>query len=393
MRILMCHNFYAQEGGENTVFRQAAEILRAHGETTRHYTRESTTIERADYAVNASIVFHGFYSPRTARELNAIINEFKPDVALVQNVFPLLSPAVYTTLCARGVPIAQLVFNYRFLCVNAQLYVNRQVCERCITGNFIHALYYRCLHHSVILSAWYASILGWHRRIGTFQRAIQRYIVPHPFVARKLVEGGFPSEQMRVNPNPFVLPPPAWTESPEPYIAYVGRVIPEKGILTLVQALERVPPPLKLSIIGDGEDLPKIKAYLAMRPSLAARVQLHGQLWGDANRAILAGAQAFVLPSEWHDVSPLLLYNALALGKPVIASHLGSQPEIVTDGVDGLIFQAGDIPDLASKIAQLASDRALRQRMGKAGRVKAEQTFTPEAHYERLRAILEEVCQ
>jgi glycosyltransferase involved in cell wall biosynthesis len=308
------------------------------------------------------------------------------------NVFPLLSPATYSTLHDLGVPIVQAVFNYRFLCVNAQLYINRAVCERCIHGNMVHAIMRRCLHHSTVLSAWYALIIGWHRWQGTFKKTIQRFVVPHPFVGRKLVEGGFAADRIRTNPNPYQLPEPAWEEAPEPYIIYVGRVIPEKGLLTLVRALERVPPPLALSIIGDGEGLAEINAYLAGRPELARRVRLHGQLWGNASRPLLAGAQAVVLPAEWHDVSPLLLYNALALGKPAIASHLGSQPEIVKDAVEGLIFRAGDVADLATKINQLTQSRALRQQMGQAGRCKAEHTFTAESHYQGLCAILQEVA-
>lgn len=393
MRILLVHNFYTQEGGENTVFRQEAEILAAHGDTVSFYTRHSADLVGAGVSQRAKTFIEGFYSARTAQELAARVRTFRPNVALVQNVFPLLSPSVYTELQAQGVPIVQLVFNYRFLCVNAQLYVNRAVCERCVHGNFTHAVYRRCLHHSSVLSLWYGLILGWHRLTGTFRGAIQRFVVPHPFVGRKLVEGGFAAERIRVNANPFVLPLPAWEEAPDPYLVYIGRVIPEKGLLTLVQALERVPPPLGLSIIGDGESLPEVEAYLAQRPSLMQRVRLHGQLWGEASRALLAGAQAFVLPAEWHDVSPLLLYNALALGKPVIASHLGSQPEIVTDGVDGFIFQAGNVDDLAGKIVQLARDRSLRQCMGQAGRQKAEREFTPEAHYQRLHAILGEVAR
>lgn len=391
MRLLLCHNFYANEGGENTVFRQAAAILTEHGEDVRLFTRDSATIASSSRFERLAMVRNGLHSAHVADELSALVDEFRPQAALVQNVFPLLSPAVYTTLHARGVPIVQLVFNYRFLCVNAQLFVRRQVCERCVGGRFGSALLRRCLHGSLPRSAWYAAILGWHRRARTFERTIARYVVPHDFVGRKLVEGGFPADRIRVNPNPFVLPEPCWTEAAIPYVAYLGRVVPEKGVLVLVEAFERLPPPLRLAIVGDGEDLSRVRTYLATRPALASRVDLHGPLWGDAGRAVLAGAQVVVLPSEWHDVSPLLIYNAMALGKPVVASDRGSQPEIVQDGVCGRVFVAGDAADLAAKLGALCADPAARARMGRAGRVRAEALFTPEHHYRRLRQVLDEV--
>lgn len=389
MKILMCHNFYAQEGGENGVFRQEAKILEAAGHAVRLYARDSK--ELTTTAARLAAVAASVHAPRTARELTAVVAEFRPDVALVQNVFPLLSPAVYTTLERHGVPIVQLVFNYRFLCANAQLFVDGAVCERCVHGSTINAVVHRCMHGSRAISLWYAGLLGLHRRLGTFRRTIRRFVVPHEFVGRKLVEGGFDAARIRVVPNPFTLPPVSPEDVGAPYVIYVGRVVPEKGVLTLVQALERTPPPLRVVIVGDGPELPVIRAYLAARPELAARVECTGGLWGEPVQKLMAGAMALVLPSLWHDVSPLLLYNALAMGKPAIASHLGSMPDIVSDGVDGFIFPAGDVAALAERLERVARDPALRRRLGTAGRAKAESRFAAEVHYAALSAVLDEV--
>jgi glycosyltransferase involved in cell wall biosynthesis len=389
MRILLCHNFYSQEGGEDRLFRQETEILRAHGEDVALYVRDSKEIEGQGLAQRAATVAAGFGSRRTRRELGALVRSFRPDVAVVQNVFPLLSPSTYVTLRAHRVPVVQLVFNYRLLCPSASLYTGGALCQRCVGGNTLHAVAHRCLHDSRAISLWYAGILGGHRWRDTFRRSITRFVVPHPFVGRKLVEGGLPGDRMRVNPNPYLLPPAAAPEDAETYVVFAGRFVPEKGVLTLVRALARVAG-LRGVLVGDGPLMGDVRREVAAVPGLAERVELTGWLSAEETQRRLQGAAVCVLPTNWHDISPLLLYDALALGKPSIASHLGSNPEIVTDGVHGLIFQAGDDADLARRLEQLAGDPAMRRRMGAAARAKAEAELGPERHYGRMRAILAE---
>ena len=388
----MCHSFYAQDGGENHVFREEARILRAHGEEVEEYVRHNEEMARYGAPAKARAFAAGLYSRRTAREVSAIVRAFRPQVAIVQNVFPLISPSIYRVLHALRVPVVQLVFNYRFLCPSAQLFTEDDVCQRCLHGATWNAVVHRCIRQDRVLSAWYAAILGLHRVWGTFRQAITRFVVPHPFVGRKLVEGGFSPDRIRVNANPYQLPAFAPRADSPPYLLYVGRVVPEKGLLTLMEALSEVPPPLRVEIVGDGSGMGQLRAYLAERPDVAARVTLRGTLWGEDLRALEEGAFAYVLPSRWFDPSPLLLYNALSRGKPALATEMGSQPEIVTDGVDGLIFRAGDARDLAAKIRLLIERPDLCVALGRAGRLKAETHFTPEAHYRRLRSYLDEAA-
>lgn len=391
MNILMCHNFYAQDGGENGVFRQEARILEENGHVVRLFTRHSAEIHAGGLWTRVRTVMESFHSLRTARELAAIVAEFRPAVAIVQNVFPLLSPSVYSVLGGLGVPVVQFVFNYRLLCSNAQLFVDGSLCERCVRGSPLQAAVHSCLHGSRVLSLWYGLLFAVHRRLDTFRRHIRRFVVPHGFVGRKLVEGGFPADRIRELSNPYQLPALAGIEDPDLYVLFVGRLIPEKGVLSLVQALEHVPPGLRAVIVGDGPTRPQIEAYLATRPALAMRVTLTGPLWGNQVDPLMRGACAFVLPAAWHDVSPLLLYNALALGKPAVGTHLGSQPEIVRDGQDGFIVPAGDPVALGRRLAELAADPELRRRMGQSGRRRAETEFASEVHYGRLHQILDEV--
>jgi len=387
IKILTCHNFYQADGGENQVFRHEQALLAAHGETVVEYSRSSRELVELSIIGRAGAFAAGFWSARTVRDVDALLKRERPDVALVQNVFPLLSPSLYRALAGR-LPIVQLVFNYRLVCPNAQLYTEGAICERCVPGNTMHAVVHRCYRDSRAYSAWYAAIVGVHRAAGTW-RLVDRFVVPDRFLAAKLVEGGLPAERMRVNSNPFDLagyePSP-----PGDYALFVGRFAPQKGVLTLVEAMARTASDIRLVMVGDGEARAEVARRIE-RLRLSRRVELAGAQWGDAVKRLIAGARMVIVPSEWYDNAPLIAYQAYASGKPIIASRISGLLEVVADGVDGILVPPADPGALAAAIDRLAQDVDLARAMGMAGRRKAEEQWSASAHYRRLRAILEEV--
>lgn len=387
MRILLIHNFYQEESGENAVFRHEASILNRFGEQVLTYTRHNKEITGYGVRQRAVAFAEGFFSIHTWREMRTLVARERPDVALVQNVFPLISPSVYWALKAAKVPVVQLVYNYRFICPDAHLYSLGEICHRCVRGNIAHAIIRRCYRNSVVYSAWYAIILGMHRALGTFRRKVDLFLVPDNFMRDKLVEGGLPPERIQVNTNPYELdePPPIYEW--DNYVLFIGRLIPQKGVLTAVRAMANVQPGLHLIVVGDG---PQQAALETAAKTLApGRVQLIGPQWGEDLRQLLRRALAVIIPSEWYDNAPLVLYQAFAAGKPVIAANIDGLPEVVEDEVNGLLFSPGDAAALAGAINQLASDPSAVRAMSRAARRKAESEFDAPAHYLRLRAVLE----
>jgi glycosyltransferase involved in cell wall biosynthesis len=383
--LLLVHNFYAQEGGENEAFRRLRQILLEHGHRLVEYTRESSEIGR-DPASMARAAAEAFYSRRTLRDVHDLVRRERPRAALVQNVLPLISPSIYSALRDERVPIAQLVYNYRLVCPDAHLFTAGRICERCLGRNFAHAVIHRCYRGSFVLSAWYAGILGWHRARSTFA-AIDRFLLPDDFMRGKLAEGGLPADRMRVVGTPFVLPDrPAPRD--EGFVLFVGRLVPQKGILTLVEAMGRMERrDARLIVVGDGP-LRSDAAALAERAA-PGRVEFLGPLFGDAMRETLQRCAFLCLPSEWYDNAPLVLHEAYAAGKPIIASRIDGIPEIVADGTDGMLVPPRDASALAAAIDTLLADPERRRRLGEAARRKAESLFAPAAYYRRLRAALE----
>jgi microsomal dipeptidase-like Zn-dependent dipeptidase len=122
LRILLVHNYYQQPGGESGVFENLIRLLRRVGQDVDIYSRHNSDILSFSRMEKALLGTDAFFSRRTWTEVKSLVRHKRPAVALVQNVFPLISTSVYYALRSEGVPIVQLVYNYRFVCSDAQLF-------------------------------------------------------------------------------------------------------------------------------------------------------------------------------------------------------------------------------------------------------------------------------
>lgn len=177
-------------------------------------------------------------------------------------------------------------------------------------------------------------------------------------------------------------PAPAWQHlqlAPGEYITTIASLEPRKGVLDLLEAFALAAPSLadsKLLIVGrdrsrEGRYQQALQARIG-ELGLAGRVVLHGE--SSSINEVMAASRCIVLASYWEGLSRVLL-EAMACGKPIIASHNGGNKEQVEDGVNGYTFAAGDIPALAELLRHTA-DRELMERMGKASRRLAEERFS-----------------
>lgn len=156
----------------------------------------------------------------------------------------------------------------------------------------------------------------------------------------------------------------------------VGRLSAEKGYPGLLDALRMVRskvPGLTLNVVGDGPLRQDFESGLEAA-GLTQVVTLHGGLPEEEALALIASADAFVLSSLMEGL-PVVLMEAMAAGKPVIAPAVAGIPELVRDGETGLLFRPGDWVHLAQQIERLAGDQRLASTLAKAGRVRVEEEF------------------
>jgi glycosyltransferase involved in cell wall biosynthesis len=164
------------------------------------------------------------------------------------------------------------------------------------------------------------------------------------------------------------------TEPKRPIVLTTARLHPQKGISYLLEAAKLVPEALFL-IAGDGPDRAELERH-AKRIGIGEQVQFLGYR-GDVPQ-LLTSCDLFVLPSI-HEPLGLSVIEAMAAGKPVIATAVGGLKESVIDGITGLLVPPKDPESLAGAIRKLLSDGSLATRLAEAGRTRAVQTFSAEA--------------
>jgi glycosyltransferase involved in cell wall biosynthesis len=168
----------------------------------------------------------------------------------------------------------------------------------------------------------------------------------------------------------------------------VARLCADKDLATLLHAVAQViheTPEFRLHIAGDGPCLPELR-HLTSQLDLTAHVRFLGPI-SDVP-ALLQQARLSVLSSVSEGV-PLTLLEAMACGLPVVATHVGGVPEVVQDGVNGLLVNPAAPADLASALLRVHRDFDFASRLGSAGRRSVESRFDVRqmiAQYERLYA-------
>jgi glycosyltransferase involved in cell wall biosynthesis len=190
-------------------------------------------------------------------------------------------------------------------------------------------------------------------------------------------------------PNPVTLPPPgAGPSAREPgLVVFSGRCEAGKGIFDLLDAaavLRAQVPRLRIECAGDG-DLGKVQRHAASM-NLAARVTMRGWLDKEHAEKLLSRAAAFVLPS-YAEGLPMSLLEAMAAGCPVVATRVGGIPDLITDGVDGLLVAPGDPHALAAALQRILRDPAFARQLGNAARRTIANRYTAERSLERLEQI------
>jgi glycosyltransferase involved in cell wall biosynthesis len=322
MRVLQLHTRYREPGGEDALVAAEADLLRRHG----HDVVQHQLGNPRDPAGAAAALAASPWNPVEARQVRGLAERLRPDVAHVHNTWFAMSPAVLWALRRAGVPVVVTLHNFRLLCVNGYLFRDGAPCEDCVGSHPWHGVRHGCYHGSRLLSVPPAGTIALHRRLGTWTRCVDLFLVLNEFARERFARGGLPADRIRVKAN-FVADPgrrsvPA---SSSREVLYVGRLSPEKGVGVLVEAWRRVAARtgLELVIVGDGPERAELER--AAPPG----IRFEGQLPAARVRERMAAARSLVLPSIWYEGQPMVALEALAAGLPVLASRTGGIPALL----------------------------------------------------------------
>ena len=396
MKILIAHNRYQQVGGEDKVVSAEAAMLARGGHLVELLAFDNEEITGP--LSKAAAVASAFYSRPSYRRTAQALASFQPDVLHVHNFMPTLSPAVFFAGSAAGVPIVQTLHNYRLICASAMLFRDGEVCEDCVErGSFLPGIRHACYRGSRVGSAVIGGAMALHDTLGTWRERVERYIALSEFAAAKLGQSRVPPEKIRIKPN-FV-PDPGELASREgrggeaaaPFALFVGRLSQEKGLDTLIGADESGLLPLPIHIAGDGPLRERVEDA-SRRPG--SQLIALGRQSEAAVMALMQRASVLLVPSLWYEGFPMVIVEALSLGLPVIASRLGGLPEVVEDGVCGLLHTPGDPAALGFALRRFTSLGPEGERtMRAAARRRYLERYSVSRNYQLLMAIYAEAIE
>ena len=374
LRVLVVHNAYQLRGGEDSVVESELALLRQHGHEVDLLLKHNDDVNGMS---RLSVARQTLWSSETWAAVQERIALFRPDVIHVHNTLPLVSPSVFWAAGRAGVPVVQTLHNFRLICPQATFLRDGRVCEDCMGRVPWPALRHRCYRGSAVQTGAVAAMVTLHRGLGTWLRKVTRYIALNEFCRGKFIEAGLPAERIEVKPNFVEQPmPPQWHERSGGL--YVGRLSTEKGVATLIEAMQ-AHPAHGIQVVGSGPlegDLAAatVGVWLGVRPLEEVMQRL-------SNAAFL------VLPSACYEGFPRTLVEAYACGVPVIASRHGSLQELVHEGRTGLLFEPGDAAGLADCIRWAQAHPEAMLEMGRAARAEYELRYTPQRNHEQLMAI------
>lgn len=335
----------------------------------------------ADKLVKAGKVV---YSLEAQKKLRRLLDVFPADVAHIHCIYHHLSPSVLSVLHHAGVPTVLTAHDLKLACPAYKMLNRDGICERCKDGSVLNVIKHRCVRDSLGASAIVAIESGLHRWLDTYRRYLGRVITPSRFHRSKLMEWGWPQDRLVYVPN--YVDSSRFRPSYEPgeYALFVGRLVREKGIRTLVEAASRSG--VRLRVAGSGPMEDELRAM----PD-AENVEWLGFCTGEALWQQIRGARALVLPSELYENAPISVLEAYASGTPVIGADIGGIPEMIDEGT-GWIFRSGDTDDLARSLTRVfETPAATIAEMGRRARQRVETEFNRDRYVEGVLGVYREL--
>jgi glycosyltransferase involved in cell wall biosynthesis len=399
VNILTVNKYFWRKGGSEVVFFNEMDLLRKHGHQVIPLSMknqknidtpfEDYFVEEVDYErpgignklINASKVLYSFDA---RSKMNKLLSDHRFDIAHFHIFQHQISPSVFGPLCREGVPLVLTLHDLKPICPNYKMYVNGGVCESCKNRKFYQAAFKRCNKGSLLNSVVNMLEMYLHYLFGYYQN-VHRYIAVSRFYQKKMIDFGFPEEQVVYIPNMIEVDESLLSMEDEGYALYFGRLSEEKDVVTLVMAMKLVPD-LKLVIAGTGPDEPLLKELTVEQK--INNVEFVGFQSGDNLNRLISQAAFTVLPSKWYENCPMSILESFALRKPVVGARIGGIPELIEKNVDGFHFSPENGQELAEKLSRMVDiGKAGRREMGMNGYEKVKRNHSPEQHYQKIMSV------
>jgi glycosyltransferase involved in cell wall biosynthesis len=367
MKILHVNKFFDLHGGAEVYMHELMRVQREAGhevhalstrspknqpsaDSARFVTRYE--LSRSEGPVrDATVAANFLWNTEAKRAMSVALEDLKPDVVHLHNIYHHLSTSILSPIRAAGVPCVQTLHDLKLACPNYRMYTEGAPCERCKGGRYYEAVKHRCLWSGFLPNVLAAAEMGFTKARQSYERTVHTFICPSDFMAAKMIEWGEPASKFMVVRAP-VPRRNARAERGGGYVLAVGRLSPEKGYEELLHAMRNVQG-IRLKIAGIGPDENRLRSYLSAHGM--DQVELVGFKRGAELEDLYRNAEAFLACPVGYENAPLAVLDALDYGLPVLATRIGGLPEMVVDGESGYLVTRGDTDAWTATLRRFSS--------------------------------------
>lgn len=360
-RVLLLHNRYRVEGGEERSLDLHRRALRNAG--VAHAVHERRSADTGRVGAAAALVRGG--SEEDA--VGAAVTGLGATVAHAHNMLPLIGPRGLAAARAAGAAVVLHLHNVRLFCATGFGERDGAPCSRCRGRRTLPGLVLNC-RRSLPEAAAYAAALSLHQP--EVIEVVDRFVAPSAWAADRVVWLGLPREKVQVLPH--YLPEDAVAARSRAgegsYALVLARLSPEKGIDDAISAAAAAGVPLRIA--GDGPERARLEELAARSGS---PVELLGRVEPPRALELLQGAAMVLMPSHYHEFFGYSALEAMAQGVPVVATAMGALPGLLGPG---RCVELGDGNALAARMAAIWTDPRGRESEGEEliARVRANHT-------------------
>jgi len=326
-----------------------------------------------------------FFSYSIYNALRKSLRNYNPDIIHLHNNY-LYSSSVIAA--CHGYTVIQTVHDFGMVCFNSWC-VNRSegtqclcISQKCYESKCIQRKYY------------YVKNLAFKVRRLIGNHIIQMFVVPSRALIASMEAYGYKNLIYLPNFSPYSIKQRTLTYclSNTFNVLYVGRLQPEKGVDYLILALSEIMSQtqnIMLHVVGVGPEEPRLKKILK-ELQLENNVCFHGYIDEKDLCMLYESACVVVIPSVWMENNPLVAFEAMAYGIPIIASNIGGLPDIIEDGKDGFLVRPRNSTDIVEKILLFKENPETVSDFGNRLKVKVNTKFSLERYSDKMKKLYQE---
>ncbi|MFY9242535.1 MAG: glycosyltransferase family 4 protein [Polaribacter sp.] len=332
MKILFIHTRYQLKGGEDVVFDLEKNALSdIHQVETLYFRNEKGVFGALEFLTS-------IWNFKKNSIVKKKIESFSPDIIHLHNWHFATGPLIIRGIKKKKIPLVITLHNFRLICPSATLFHNKELFTKSLNQNFPwRAVQNKVYRNSYLLTFWLASIVWFHKKIGTW-KMVDAFICPSPFMVEL-----FNSSILNIDKKRFTVKPNFSEEfkkaeplKPKKHFLYVGRLSEEKGINVLLQAFKNTKDILK--IVGTGP----LKKLVEESCLEYKNIIYLGFLSKEEIAIQMQQANALIFPSIWHEPFGLAIIEAFSNNCAIIASNIGAPKALVKNGKNGFHFDSNN---------------------------------------------------